>query len=233
VYQKCDEGLKVVNVHCLYKHAHLCQCVLCLQHFILRNCDEASHEFLLCSYNSECVNIFGRNVCRHKAEGFVVVVKIFYCLKEAFWIWLTCICNVGTEMSYCWWRPEVRFKEMELLCQRNSKRAAGLFLSTQGRQTRYLDTVSATVLVQFCHKMVILPFVLQALKLGIYGSFQNLKAVHTFCNSESSLSLERLLFCFMCFVFWLFLYFVARTVSIVICRVPSSICHAINQKWTY
>jgi len=34
-------------------------------------------------------------------------------------------------MSYCRWRHEVRFTEMELSCQRNGERAAGLFLSTQ------------------------------------------------------------------------------------------------------
>jgi len=47
--------------------------------------------------------------------------------------------------------------------------------------------------------MVILPFVLHSLKLRIYGPFyQNLKAFHTFCNSESSLFLEKLLLCCLC-----------------------------------
>jgi hypothetical protein len=69
-------------VHCLCEHMHLCQCIWCLEHFILRKCGGVSQEFLLCSYNSECVNSFGRNVCRHKAEVFVVVMEIFYGLKR-------------------------------------------------------------------------------------------------------------------------------------------------------
>ena len=100
------------------------------------------------------------------------------------------------------------------------------------RQTRYLDTVSATVLVQFWHKIVILPFVLHSLKLRFFGSFQNLRAVHTYCNYESSLFLERLLLCYL-FRFPTFLCSVAPTLPVVICRVPSSICYTVNQETTY
>jgi len=173
--------------------------VFCAQN-ILYYANVTEHHTNSCyAHNSECVNIFGRTVCGHRAEGFMVVVKKFTVLRD--------VCNLNNLYLSCGNRNKIECltadgdKQWDLqkwnyfLSGTVSERLV-FSCPHRKRQTRHLDTVSATVLVQLWHKMTILPFVLHSLKLRIYGPFcQNLKAFHTFCNSESSLFLEKLLLC--------------------------------------
>jgi hypothetical protein len=236
VYQKCVDGLKVVNVHCLCKRTHLCQCVLCLEHFILRKCDGASHEFLLCSYNPECVNIFGRNVCGYSWR-FCGCGEDILLSKETFGIWITCICHVGTE---------IRLNVLLLMATRSEIYRNGITLSAeQWASGLYLPVHTGRdkpgTWTQFQQQYLYS----SGIKWLFYPSFCTLwnfafmgpsvkiskRFIHSVILSRYSFWKN---YCSVVWVvFQLFLCSVARTVSFVICRVLSSICHAINQKRAY